>query len=510
MRAPGANADGIASAAPHYERLGAQDAAFVGLEDPRCHMHVGAVMLFDAGPVRTADGGIDIERIRSAIESRLHLVPRFRQRLAFLPYERLPIWIDDDRFRLAYHVRHAALPRPGDERMLKRLVGQIMSQQLDRTRPLWEMWFVEGCENDQFALISKTHHCVIDGVAGADLLSVIMEPLPNGEIAEPIAWTPRPHPSSRRLVLDEVRRRLAQPLDVVRAARRVWRAPEAALAKLEETVSALAEALSPALTPASLLPINTPIGPTRRVDWTAMPLAECKAIKNALGGTVNDVVLATASGALRRFCLRRGVDPNALDVRAVVPVSVRTSEERGQLGNRITEVIAPLPIQLEHPVARLDAVRTTMSGLKESKQALGGEVMTAIAEWTVPNVLVQAVKLAMRSRPYNLTVTNVPGPQIPLYFLGCEMKTAYPVVPLLQNVGLVVGLFSYNGGLFWGLTADWETVPDLHDFAVALETSFDELKSAAARHLTRQRRRAMPRAPRTARAQPRASAPTAP
>jgi diacylglycerol O-acyltransferase / wax synthase len=476
-----------------YERLSAQDASFIGLEDARCHMHVGGVMLFDSAPVRTPEGGIDISRVRAAIESRLHLVPRFRQRLAYLPYERLPIWVDDDRFRLAYHVRHTALPRPGDERMLKRLVGRIMSQQLDRTRPLWEMWFVEGVEGDQFALISKTHHCMVDGVAGADLISVIMEPYPNRDPGDPVAWTPRLHPSDTRLLFDEVRRRLAQPLDVVRAATTAVLHPEQALAKVEESVSALAEVFSPTLKPASLLPINSEVGPSRRFDWTPMSVSDFKAVKNVLGGTLNDVVLATVAGALRRFCLQRAVDPDTQHVRALVPVSVRAPEEHGRLGNRVTEIIAPLPIHLDDPVERLEAVRITMGGLKESKQALGGEIMTAIAEWTVPNVLVQAVKLGIRSRPYNLTVTNVPGPQIPLYFVGCEMKTTYPVVPLFENVALVVGLFSYNGGLFWGFTADWETVPDLHDFVVAVEESFAELQQRAAQVVKRQERKARPR-----------------
>jgi len=343
------------------------------------------------------------------------------------------------------------------------------------------MWFVEGLANDQFALISKTHHCMIDGISGADLISVLMEPYPNPHPGEPMSWTPRPHPSETRLLFDEVRRRMAQPLDVMRAARAAVLHPEQTLAKVEESVAALAETFSPTLRPASLLPINGEVGPSRRFDWTAMSVADLKAVKSVLGGTLNDVVLATVSGALRRFCLQRAVDPDTLHVRALVPVSVRAPEEHGRLGNRVTEFIAPLPIHLDDPSARLEAVRITMGGLKESKQALGGEIMTAIAEWTVPNVLVQAVKLGIRSRPYNLTVTNVPGPQIPLYFLGCEMKTTYPVVPLFENVALVVGLFSYNGGLFWGFTADWETLPDLHDFVIAVEDSFKELQQCAAR-----------------------------
>jgi WS/DGAT/MGAT family acyltransferase len=465
----------------YYERLSALDASFLGLEDSDCHMHVGGVLIFDAVPVRTADGGIDIDRIRQAIHARLHLVPRFRQRLAYVPYERNPIWIDDDRFRLAYHLRHTALPRPGDARTLKRLVGRIMSQPLDRGRPLWEMWFVEGLNGDRFALISKTHHCMIDGISGADLISVIMEPTLNPEPGTPEPWTPRPRPSDTRLSFDAVRRRLAQPVEAVQAVADAIGNPQGALQRLREDFSAIGEALAPALTPASRTPLNVEVGPHRRFDWLAMKVADFKAVKNALGGTLNDVVLATVSGALRRFFAQRGVDPDDLQVRAMVPVSVRTRDERGHLGNRVTQLVAPLPVELDSPLARLTAVRETMGGLKESKQAIGGEILTAISEWTVPNLLVQAVRLAERSRPYNLVVTNVPGPQIPLYFLGCPMLTTYPVVPLFHNLGLVIGLFSYNGGLFWGLNADWENLPDLHDFTVLLERSFGELQAAAQR-----------------------------
>jgi WS/DGAT/MGAT family acyltransferase len=473
----------------YYERLSALDASFLGIEDNCCHMHVGGVMIFDAKPLLNEQGGLDIDRIRHAILARLHLVPRFRQRLAYVPYERLPIWVDDDRFRLAYHVRHTALPRPGDERALKRLVARIMSQPLDRGRPLWEMWFAEGLSGDRFALISKTHHCMIDGISGADLISVIMEAYPNPDPREPVPWVPRPKPSEARLFLDAVRWRLHQPIEAVQALSNALRRPGDTVHVLEEAFSAIGQALAPALNPASRTPINVEVGPHRRFDWTAMRVADFKAVKNVLGGTLNDVVLATVSGALRRFFMKRGVDPDDLDVRALVPVSVRSQDERGRLGNRVTELIAPLPVNLDGPLARLKAVQATMGGLKESKQALGGEVLTAIADWTVPNLLVQAVRLAQRARPYNLVVTNVPGPQIPLYFLGSEMQTTYPVVPLFQNLGLVIGLFSYNGGLFWGLNAEWEHVPDLHDFVVFLEQSFKEAQAEASRAAARAAKR---------------------
>jgi len=463
-----------------YERLGALDASFLGIEDGTCHMHVGAVLIFDAAPLRTPSGGIDIDRIRAAIQGRLGLVPRFRQRLAYVPYERVPIWVDDDRFRLAYHVRHTALPQPGDERVLKRLVGRIMSQPLDRKRPLWEMWVVEGLDGDRFALISKTHHCMVDGISGADLMSVLLDATPDSGVGTPEPWKPAPPPSGARLVLDAALRRAAQPREALRAAVRAATAPRQRLRDVSEAAAGLADLFAPAFSPVSPTPLNVEVGPHRRFDWTAMKVADLKAVKSVLGGTLNDVVLATVSGALRAFFTRRGVDPDQLTIRALVPVSVRTKDERGALGNRVTQLNAPLPVDRADPVARLDAVRKALAGLKESRQALGGEVLTAISDWTVPNLLVQAVRLAARTRPYNLVVTNVPGPQIPLYLQGARMRTAYPVVPLFENLALVVGLFSYDGGLFWGLNADWEQIPDLHDFVLALEGSFAELQRAAA------------------------------
>jgi diacylglycerol O-acyltransferase / wax synthase len=462
-----------------YERLSAIDASFLGIEDGTCHMHVGAVMLFDAASLRTSTGGIDIDRIRRAVHARLHLVPRFRQRVAYVPWEGVPIWIDDDRFRLAYHVRHTALPQPGDDRVLKRLVGRIMSQPLDRTRPLWEIWVVEGLDGDRFALVSKTHHCMVDGVSGADLMAVILDAVPDADVGTPEPWTPRRPPGGARLVADAALRRVTQPRTAVRAALDAVRTPRGALRTVREAAGGLAELFAPAFDPVSPTPLNVEIGPHRRFDWTEMRVADVKAVKKVLGGTLNDVVLATVSGALRRFFGQRSVDVNRLKIRAMVPVSVRSEDEHGTLGNRVTQINAPIPVDLPDPAARLDAVRVTLADLKESRQALGGEVLTAISEWTVPNLLVQAVRLAARTRPYNLVVTNVPGPQIPLYLQGALMRTAYPVVPLFEKFALVVGLFSYDGGLYWGINADWEQLPDLHDFVLALESSFAELQHAA-------------------------------
>jgi diacylglycerol O-acyltransferase len=465
----------------NYERLSALDASFLGLEDESYHMHVGSVMIFDVGPLRTSSGGVDIERVRDTIEAHLHRVPRLRQRLAYIPYERMPVWVDDERFRLAYHVRHTALPPPGDERMLKRLVGRIMSQPLDRKRPLWEDWVVEGLQGDRFAFINKTHHCMIDGVSGADVMSAILDPDPNAKAPRPRPWKPRPCPSNARLVFEEIRRRAAQPPEALQAAYNALRHPEETLRELTHTAAAIVHTVAPALSPVSQTPINVNVGPHRRFDWTDMELGALKAVKNVLGGTVNDVVLATVAGALRVFFAHRGVDPDELEIRALVPVSVRTQDQHGRLGNRVAEMIVPLPVKIRGPVARLRFVQETTAAAKESDQALGAQVLTAISDWTVPNLLVETVRLASKTHPYNLIITNVPGPQLPLYLQGAPLRAAYPVVPLYENLGLVVGLFSYNGGLYWGINADWEQLLDLHDFVLAIESSFRDLQNAAQR-----------------------------
>jgi WS/DGAT/MGAT family acyltransferase len=483
---------------PYYERLGALDASFLGLEDANNHMHVGGVLLLDEKPLRNEHGGLDIERIRGTIEARLGRVPRFRQRLSSVPGEGHPIWIDDGRFNIAYHVRHSALPRPGDMELLKALVGRIMSQQLDRGKPLWEMWFVEGVEGDRLALITKTHHCMIDGVAGAELISVLLDPAENVTPVAPEPWRPRPAPSSGRLVSDAVLHRASQPIQAFQALQQAWAEPGQAAHALREAAEGVAQVLSPAFDSASETPLNLQLGPHRRFELLEHRVADYKRVKDLLGGTLNDVVLATVAGALRGFFLDRGLDVDPMVVRAMVPVSVRAKGASG-LGNQITQMVASLPIGLAEPEERLAAVRKTMGVLKESKQALGGRVLTALGEWTVPNVLVQAVRMTVRSRPYTLVVTNVPGPQIPLYLLGSRMRASYPVAPLTPGQALNVALFSYDGGLYWGLNADWDALPDLPLLAEHIRTAFAELQTAA-EHLAERGERKNAGAPRGRRA----------
>jgi WS/DGAT/MGAT family acyltransferase len=463
-----------------YERLTAQDRSFLVFEGSNTHMHVGGVTIFERAPLATPDGGVDIERIRSYIGSRLHWIPRYRQRLATIPIEDYPVWVDDEQLNLQYHVRHTSLPRPGDDRQLKRLTARIMSQQLDRRRPLWEVWLVEGLQDDRFAMILKTHHCVVDGISGVDLMSVLLRPTPETTFEEPPRWTPRPAPTAAKLLRDELLRRVATPMDVVRWARGVLRDPQRTGTELLESSWAALDMIGIGLRRPADTPVNQPIGPYRRFDWHRLDLADVKAVKNHLGGTVNDVILATVTGALRRFLIRRRSDPSTLEYKAVVPVSVRSPAEFGTSGNHVSGWMLTLPIHEPDPVKRLVELSQTTDRLKHLKQGRGIEIFTQVAELANP-ILTLGVRLAARMHPYNLIITNIPGPQAPFYMLGAPMLGGYPTVPLFEYQGLGVATFSYDGNLFWGINADWDLVHDLHEFVADIAASFKELHTAAMR-----------------------------
>ncbi|MEB2285057.1 MAG: hypothetical protein B6D46_09965 [Polyangiaceae bacterium UTPRO1] len=462
-----------------FDRLSVVDYSFLAIESPTTHQHIAAVLVLEAAPLSRFDGGIDVDLIRIYIESRLHLIPRYRQRLATVPLGNRLVWIDDEHFNIHYHVRHSALPRPGDERQLKRLAARIVSQQLDRDKPLWEIWVVEGLEGGRFALVAKAHHCMVDGISGVDLLAVLLTPAPSAEFTSGPRWIPRPAPTSFQIFRDEWVRRLRAPLELLRETPCPFGAPTRLLAGFWESISALAETLGVAARPASPTPINLPIGPHRRYDWRTLDLEAIKAVKNRLGGTVNDIVLATVAGALRTFLESRRVNVDVLELRASIPVSIRSDEERGALGNQIALWITELPVAERDPRRRLDKVRAATARLKESRQTLGARVLAAVSEWTSTTLLSSALRLSTRTRPFNLVVTNVPGPQIPLYLLGAELRECYPMLALLPNQALGVALFSYAGRLCWGFIADWDLVPDLHEFARAVEDSFRELQVAA-------------------------------
>jgi diacylglycerol O-acyltransferase / wax synthase len=463
----------------HYERLSALDAAFLAIETETSPMHVGAVAIFEAGPLARPEGGVDIDRIRGLVEALL--VPRYRQRIARIPVTDHPVWVDDARFNLQYHVRHMSLPAPGDERQLKRLAGHVMSLPLDRTKPLWELWVVEGVARGRFALLTKTHHCMIDGVGSADLMVASMSTSPIATMPPPQKrWRPRPTPSPLELLAGEVRRGASGGLAALGAARRVVTHPLDTARAVRSAFSGVGEALGASLHSASPTPLNLAIGPHRRFDWLRFDLAEVKEVKKQLGGTVNDVVLATVAGALRRFLGRRRVDTAALKFRAMVPVNIRTQDQTGTFGNRVAMMSAELPLAEPSPRKRLAQVIERTRELKSSKQAHGVEILEEISELGLTTLFAQFARLTALTRPFNVVVTNVPGPQFRTYMIGAPLVEAYPLVPLYRNQALGIALFSYDGGLYWGLNADWDALPDLHDLVDALVTEFELLQKAAA------------------------------
>ncbi len=462
----------------HYERLSALDTSFLGIEDETAHMHVGSVAIFEAKPLQR-DGALDGARFRQMVESTLHKTPRYRQKLAWTPLTGHPVWVDDDRFNLDYHIRHVSLPPPGAERQLKRLAGRIMSQKLDRHKPLWETWLVEGLDGDRFAVINKSHHCMIDGVGSVELMSENMGASPDGTLHEPLPFVPRPAPTRADLLRAEVERRVDEGLVVARGVRRALRSPLETLRSARENAEAIGEAVRAGLRPASPTPLNCPIGPHRRFDWLRMSLDEVKEIKNALGGTVNDVVLALASGAVRRFLRQRGERVEGLEFRAMIPVNVRRKEGADSYGNRVSMTVARLPLEVADPCERLARVVEITRELKRGHQVQGIETIEAVGDFIAPNLVTQMARLSARTRPFNMTITNVPGPQFTAYVLGAPMREIYALVPLYRDQALGMAIFSYDGGLFWGLNADWDAMPDLHSVVEYLGIEYEALRKRA-------------------------------
>jgi diacylglycerol O-acyltransferase / wax synthase len=459
----------------HKDRLSAVDASFLHQEKQASHMHVGALVLLE-GPPPTHEEFIE------AIGSRLHLVPRYRQKLAFPRFEMgRPFWIDDPQFNLEYHVRHTGLPPPGSRDQLRRLAGRIFSQRLDRSKPLWEVWLVQGLEDGRFALISKTHHSMVDGIAGVDISTVLfdLERHPSERQVDADGWTPMPEPSQADLVAEGVMGLVRTPAELAGRALGALTRPGRTAGDLREIVEGLGEVAWAGLNPAPDVPLNVPIGPHRRVWWVQSRLDHFKEIKNSLGGTVNDVVLAVVAGALGRWLRSRGVRTEGLELRALVPVSIRGEEEHDQLGNRIAAMRGVLPVYEEDPVKRLSIVRDAMKGLKESKQALGAEVISGLQDFAPPTLLAQASRLNFSTRLFNLIVTNVPGPQFPLYMLGREMLEIVPIAFLPENHALAIAIMSYNGKMDFGLLADYDAVPDIETIGRLLEESLQELLDVA-------------------------------
>ncbi|HEY0319120.1 MAG TPA: wax ester/triacylglycerol synthase family O-acyltransferase [Solirubrobacterales bacterium] len=458
----------------HLDRLTALDASFLSNESSSSHMHIGAILIFEGPPPRYTDL---VEHVRG----RLHMVPRFRQKIVVPPLEAgRPLWVDDVNFNLTYHIRHTALPEPGGEEQLKRLAGRVFSQQLDRSKPLWELWLAQGLERDRFAILTKTHHAMVDGVSGVDLGTVLFELEPNAEPLEVRAeWVPQPEPGTTELLARGITDAVAAPVKIAERAVEAVRHPETTARKAVEALEGLSEVLSAFADPAPDVPLNQPIGPHRRYVWARSELATFKRIKDALGGTVNDVVLAVVTGSVRSWLHRRGTRTEGLELRALVPVSIRGEDEHGNLGNRIALMRGPLPVYVEDPVRRLHVISEEMAGLKRSKQALGAEVISRFNDFAPPTLLAQASRINFTTRLFNLIVTNVPGPQLPLYVLGRELEEVFPVAFLPENHALAVAIMSYNGKVGFGLLADYDSMEDVEAVAAGINESLAELEEAA-------------------------------
>ena len=459
----------------HLDRLTPIDAAFLHQEGPNSHMHVGGLTIAEGPPPPMEDF---LEQIRW----RLHLVPRYRQKLAFTALDSgRPVWIDDPSFSLEFHLRHTALPTPGTWVQLQSLAARIFSQQLDRTKPLWEMWLIEGLKDDRFALITKTHHALVDGIAGVDLATVLFdlsrEPPPIRASGKP--WRPHSEPGTVELVAAGARGALRAGLSLAEGAVDAITHPENALSSVREAAEGIGEIIWAGLNPAPETPLNVSIGPHRRFVGVADQLEDFKLVKYAFGGTVNDVVLAVVAGALRSFLISRGRNTDGVELRALVPVSVRAEDEHHTGGNRLVVMRGPLPVYIADPLQRLRFVSQAMDGLKESKQALGAEVIAGVQNFAPPTLLAQASRLNFSTRLFNLLVTNVPGPQFPLYVLGREILEAYPIAFLPENHALAIAIMSYNGQMNFGLLGDFDAVSDIESIGENIQQELNALVTLA-------------------------------
>jgi diacylglycerol O-acyltransferase len=460
------------------DRLTSFDTSFLVNERSNGHMAIGAVLVCAGEPPSEED-------FAAHVRSRLHLLPRLRQRLAFPPLGLgTPFWVDDPGFELGNHLRRVALPPGGGEAELHEIVGEALSPPLDRSRPLWQLVLVEGLEGNRFAIVYKTHHALADGFSAVDIGKLLFDPEPNPEpLREEEPWDPQRPPSRAALLARAVSgvwgtvRRLARWLGrAVRRPRRARRRAADGLAGVWEVAWNLAR-------PAPGVPLNTEIGPARGFAWADFSLDDVKTIKDSLGATVNDTILAATAGALRRWLHDREVRTDGLELKALVPVSIRTEDEDGELGNRLTAMRGPLPVGVADPVERLRAVHEDMEALKSSKQPLGAEAIWGLNDWfrdfAPPILLRPTAAINFSTRLFNLLVTNFPGPQIPFYVLGREVTGVYPVGFLARRHALGIAIVSYNGRVGFGILSDRASMPDAGRLPAHLGEAVEELLAAA-------------------------------
>ena len=460
-----------------HERLSVLDASFLYMEKPNVHMHVGGVAILD--PSTRSDGRLTAGDLTELIASRIHMVPRFRQKVATPPLGLgRPVWVDDVDFDLDFHVRRAALPAPGSGRELADFVQRVHSRPLDRTKPLWEMYVIEGLEDGFVAVLMKSHHAMIDGESGIDLATVLVDFTPEQQDISPVPWEPEREPSG----LDLVRRSLAdQMTNPVRALAEsvgwVLRAPRDAVAQARRVFGGLGSLLSLGQAPAG--PFSAPVGPNRRFAMAEIPVADARAVKNALGGTVNDVVLTAVAGSLRTLLVRRGERVRGRSLRALVPVSIRDPSQQLAMGNQVSMFFLDLPIGAADAARRLRRITAATRELKSSHQAVAATALINSARWAPPTLHGLAARLLARQRVANLVVSNVPGPQGPIYLGGARLMVAYPVMPIGEAMGLSIAVTSLSGTMGFGFTGDWDSVPDIDVLAEGLLEAVDDLKKAA-------------------------------
>jgi diacylglycerol O-acyltransferase / wax synthase len=456
------------------DRLSPHDVSFLYMETPTTAMHVGGVAVLQQPPE-----GLDYEGLVELIGRRIALVPRYRQKVRSVPGRLAnPVWVDDEDFDLTYHVRRSALPRPGTDAQLRELVGRLMGRRLDRHRPLWEIYLVEGLQDGRVGIITKTHHAMVDGVSAIDIGTVLLDLTPEPREIPTDDWVPRRPPGAVGLVAGALGEYAAAPSHVLDAARGAVVDARTTATRAAGMAGGVLSSLRTVSRAAPSSPLNADIGEQRRFGTAKTDLDDYKRVRKAHGGTINDVVLATVSGALRTWLLTRGeaVTP-ASTVRAMVPVSVRADGDSRQLGNRVSSYFVDLPVGEGNPVMRLHQVSFAMRGHKESGQSVGADALVQLSGFAPPTLhsLGARVASSFSRRLFNLVVTNVPGPQFPLYAAGARLLEMYPVVPLSKGQAVTIGLTSYDGGVFYGLNADRDALHDVDVLAACLEESLAEL-----------------------------------
>jgi WS/DGAT/MGAT family acyltransferase len=455
------------------ERMGSLDAAFIAVEDAVNHMHIGSVGIFE-------NPAPSYEDVRALVAAKLQLVPRYRQRVREAPASiGRPLWIDDVDFDQEYHLRHTALPT-GDRFALEQLVGRVMSHPLDRRHPLWEMWLIEGLGDDRWALLSKVHHCMVDGIAGSDLLAVLMDLEPDAPELAPDVWSPEPEPSRVDLARYTGEMTIESMTDVLRGAVRALWHPAAALARARDLAVGAVRIVAPAGRGASSL--TGPIGPRRRWQRTSVSLDDVKAIRRAFGGTVNDVVLAAVTRGFRELLHARGEQVESRTITTLIPVSMRSADARGTLDNQVSALYARLPIGIADPVEALAAVRQHMDELKASHEIDASAAIVDVGGVAPPELAAVFARVLVHAQEMVQTVaTNVPGPQVPLYICGRRMLEAYPYVPIAGHIRVGVAIWSYCGCMYFGITGDWHGAPDINRLALGIDLAFEDLLKEATR-----------------------------